>query len=88
MISSLPPGVAALINERRLGESGPERQRFSVSRQEALERLRRRELEDPWDWTLGLVRAAKWLGPLGAVWAGGGQLVLWCFPEHQVWLWV
>jgi hypothetical protein len=58
--------VASLVEDRRLSEGDAAKRRFRVSRQEALERLRERPLEEPWDWLLGLVRAAKLASPEAA----------------------
>ncbi|KIG13657.1 hypothetical protein DB30_07865 [Enhygromyxa salina] len=60
--AALHPGIAALLESRRLGSLADSRHRFTVSREEALLQLRKQASErddGPWDWTLLLVRAAN-----------------------------
>jgi hypothetical protein len=60
--AALHPGVAELLDSRRLGSLEASRRRFTVSREEALLRLReqtRARDEPPWAWTSWLVRAAN-----------------------------
>jgi hypothetical protein len=59
---TLHPGVAELLASRRLGSLEASRHRFTVSREEALLRLReqvRASEQPPWAWTTWLVRAAN-----------------------------
>ncbi|MFO7565838.1 MAG: hypothetical protein R6X02_24565 [Enhygromyxa sp.] len=66
-VSALHPAVAELLGSRRLGSLEASRQRFTVSREEALLRLReqiRERGDQRWDWTLHLVRAANALSEL------------------------
>lgn len=60
--AALHPAVAELLDSRRLGSLEASRHRFTVSREEALLRLReqaRAREEPPWAWTSWLVRAAN-----------------------------
>ncbi len=60
--ATLHPGVAELLTSRRLGSLDASRHRFTVSREEALLRLREqtRAREEPaWSWTAWLVRAGN-----------------------------
>lgn len=62
--AALHPDVAQLLDSRRLGSLEASRHRFTVSREEALLRLReqtRAREEPPWAWTSWLVRAANGL---------------------------
>ena len=59
-ISALHPAVAELLASRRLGALDGSRHHFTVSREEALMRLREQaRAREPWDWTVHLVRAAN-----------------------------
>jgi len=65
--AALHPGVAELLGTRRLGSLEASRQRFTVSREQALLRLRAqvRERGDlRWDWSVFVVRAANALSEL------------------------
>ncbi|PRP95474.1 hypothetical protein ENSA5_39390 [Enhygromyxa salina] len=65
--AALHPELAELLDSRRLGSLAASRQRFTVSREEALLRLReqvRERGDERWDWTLLLVRAANALSEL------------------------
>lgn len=64
---SLHPGVAELLASKRKGSLEASRHRFTVSREEALLRLReqvRARGEERWDWTFQLVRAANALSEI------------------------
>lgn len=65
--SALHPGVAELLASKRLGSLEASRHRFTVSREEALLRLReqvRERGDERWDWTLYVVRAANALSEI------------------------
>ena len=65
--ASLHPAVAELLASKRLGSLEASRHQFTVSREEALLRLRdqaRTRSEDPWDWTPFVVRAANALSEI------------------------
>lgn len=65
--AALHPAVAELLASRRLGSLQASRHRFTVSREEALLRLReqiRERGDDRWAWTVHLVRAANALSEL------------------------
>lgn len=67
--SSLHPTIAELLDTRRLGSLEASRHRFTVSREEALLRLReqvRARDESRWAWTLALVRAGNALSDQAA----------------------
>ena len=60
--AALHPGIAELLSSRRLGSLEASRHRFTVSREEALLRLReqtRGRDESRWAWTSWLLRAAN-----------------------------
>lgn len=64
---TLHPGVAELLASKRLGSLEASRHRFTVSREEALLRLReqvRERGDEPWDWTIHVVRAANALSEI------------------------
>ncbi|HVI04405.1 MAG TPA: hypothetical protein VM869_37215 [Enhygromyxa sp.] len=64
---SLHPGVAELLAAKRRGSLEASRHRFTVSREEALLRLReqvRVRGDERWDWTLYVVRAANALSEI------------------------
>jgi hypothetical protein len=65
--ASLDPALAELLASKRLGSLEASRHRFTVSRDEALLRLReqvRARDEDRWDWTTLVVRAANALSEI------------------------
>lgn len=60
--AALHPGIARLLDSRRLGSLAASRHRFTVSREQALLRLRDQASErgdGRWDWSSWLVRAAN-----------------------------
>ncbi|PRQ08814.1 hypothetical protein [Enhygromyxa salina] len=60
--AALHPGIGRLLASRRLGSLADSRHRFTVSREQALLRLRqqvRERDEGQWDWTSFVVRAAN-----------------------------
>jgi hypothetical protein len=65
--ASLDPALAELLASKRLGSLEASRHRFTVSREEALLRLREQvhgRNEDRWDWTTLVVRAANALSEI------------------------
>ncbi|MFV8751240.1 hypothetical protein ACNOYE_11915 [Nannocystaceae bacterium ST9] len=70
MPATMHDAIFGVVAARRLGSLAASRQRFTVSREQALLQLRamvRARSPDPWDWTLPMVRAANALSELAEI---------------------